>query len=149
VRSQSKASLLPKSDNLESVIVPDIIAPNAFSAAVKDVNAIVHVASPYTFNVQNYEDLLIPAREGTLNVLKSAAKEPSVQRVVITSSYAALNQFGTDPYAEPPIKYDESFWNPITWEQALQGTARIAYQASKKFAELAAYGTGPAEPRLT
>jgi nucleoside-diphosphate-sugar epimerase len=138
---------LPKSDNLETAIVPDIVAPDAFSDAVKGVNAIVHLASPYTFRVQNYEDLLIPAREGTLNVLKSAAKEPSVQRVVITSSFAAMNQFGTDPYKQPPIKYDESFWNPITWEQALQSSARVAYQASKKFAELAAYGIVLVESR--
>lgn len=140
MRSQSRASSLPKSDNLETVIVSDIVAPDAFSAAVEGVHAIIHVASPYTFRVQSNKDLLIPAREGTLNVLKSAAKEPSVQRVVITSSYGAMNQFGTDTYAEPPTKYDESFWNPVTWEQALEGPPRMAYQASKKYAELAAFG---------
>jgi nucleoside-diphosphate-sugar epimerase len=73
-------------------------------------------------------------------MLRSAAKETSVKRIVITSSFAALNQLGTDPYAEPPKKYDESVWNPVTWEQALEGPARMAYQASKKYAELAAHG---------
>lgn len=51
-----------------------------------------------------------------------------------------MNQLGTDPYAEPHKKYDESAWNPVTWEEALSGPASTAYQASKKFAELAAYG---------
>jgi nucleoside-diphosphate-sugar epimerase len=89
----------------------------------------------------NEKDLLIPAREGTLNMLRAAAKEPSVKRVVITSSFAALNQLGQDPYANPPIVYDESVWNPITWEEAVKGVPRMGYQASKKYAELAAFGT--------
>jgi len=140
VRSPSKAAALPKSDNLELVTVPDIVAPDAYTTAVKGVNAIIHVASPYHFKVEKSEELLIPAREGTLNILRSAAKEATVKRVVITSSFAAMNQLGTDPYAEPPKVYDESVWNPVTWEEALNGNARTAYQASKKFAELAAHG---------
>ena len=141
VRSQSKAASLPKSNNLELVTVPDIVAPGAFAEAVKGVNSIIHVASPYHFRVtDNEKDLLIPAREGTLNILRDAAKESGVKRVVITSSFAALNQLGTDPYAEPPKVYDESVWNLVTWEEAKTGAPRTAYQASKKYAELAAHG---------
>jgi nucleoside-diphosphate-sugar epimerase len=84
--------------------------------------------------------LLIPAREGTLNILRAASKEPSVKRVVITSSFAALNQLGQDPYADPTVVYDESVWNPVTWEDAVNGVPRMGYQASKKYAELAAFG---------
>jgi len=62
-----------------------------------------------------------------------------VKQVVITSSFAAMNQWGNGPYEEPPLKYDESIWNPVTWEEALQGNTRMAYQASKKYAELAAH----------
>lgn len=124
------------------VTVPDIVAPGAFSTAVKGVDSIIHVASPYHFRVtDNEKDLLIPAREGTLNVLRDAAKEKSVKNVIITSSFAALNQLGTDPYAEPPKVYDESVWNPVTWEEAVKGVPRTAYQASKKYAELAAHGS--------
>lgn len=47
---------------------------------------------------------------------------------------------GTDPYQEPPKVYDESVWNPVTWEEAKSGVPRTAYQASKKYAELAAIG---------
>jgi nucleoside-diphosphate-sugar epimerase len=104
------------------------------------VSSIVHVASPYHFRVTNNEhDLLIPAQEGTLNVLRSAAKEASVKRVVITSSFAAMNQLGTDPYLQPPKVHDESIWNPVTWEEAVVGLPRVGYQASKKFAELSAW----------
>lgn len=53
----------------------------------------LHTASPYTFNVTNgEEELLKPAIHGTLNVLK-AAKAAGVQKVVITSSFAAITNF--------------------------------------------------------
>lgn len=51
---------------------------------------ILHTASPYTFKYDNgEEELLKPAINGTLNVLK-AAKAEGVQKVVITSSFAAI-----------------------------------------------------------
>jgi nucleoside-diphosphate-sugar epimerase len=140
VRSQAKAGSLPKSDKLQLVKVPDIVAPGAYADAVKGVTSIIHVASPYHFDVSRNEELLVPAREGTLNMLRAAATESGVKRVVITSSFAAMSQFGRDAYEEPPLKYDESFWNPITWEEALHANTRMAYQASKKYAELAAHG---------
>jgi nucleoside-diphosphate-sugar epimerase len=50
----------------------------------------LHTASPYTFNYNNgEEELLKPAINGTLNVLK-AAKAEGVQKVVVTSSFAAI-----------------------------------------------------------
>ena len=144
VRSESKASSLPRSANLEIVTVPDIVAPDAYTSAIKNVTSVIHCASPYHFCVtDNERDLLLPAREGTLNILRAAAKETSVKRVIITSSFAALNQLGTDPYQQPPKVYDESVWNPVTWEEAKSGVPRTAYQASKKFAELAAIGIPP------
>lgn len=49
----------------------------------------MHAASPFHFNVTDpYKDLINPAVNGTENILKSAFKEPKVQRIVITSSFA-------------------------------------------------------------
>lgn len=57
---------------------------------IQGVTYVLHTASPYTFNVKNgEEELLKPAIHGTLNVLK-AAKAAGVQKVVITSSFAAI-----------------------------------------------------------
>jgi len=54
------------------------------------VKYVLHTASPYTFNFKDgEEELLKPAINGTLNVLK-AAKAEGVQKVVITSSFAAI-----------------------------------------------------------
>lgn len=58
--------------------------------AVRGVEIIHHVASPYQLNVKDAEkDLLIPAVEGTLNILRFAKHEKSVKKIVITSSFAA------------------------------------------------------------
>jgi nucleoside-diphosphate-sugar epimerase len=42
-------------------------------------------------------DLLRPARDGTLNVLEAAANTPSIRRVIITSTMAAISHIGSGP----------------------------------------------------
>jgi nucleoside-diphosphate-sugar epimerase len=49
----------------------------------------MHTASPFHWNVENPDDFIKPAVAGTKSLLAAAAKEPKVQRVVITSSYAS------------------------------------------------------------
>jgi len=57
-----------------------------------DVDYIIHVASPFRFNVSDFnKDLYEPAIRGTTGILKEAIKEKSVKRVVITSSFGAVN----------------------------------------------------------
>ena len=65
------------------------------------------------------------------------AHAPTVKRVVITSSCAAVVDFHANPAASPKKVYTENDWNPTTLEKALAGTPNNAYQASKKFAEKA------------
>ena len=77
-------------------------------------------------NIQDpVKDFLDPAIKGTTGILKSIkAFAPSVKRVVITSSSAAV--LNPDNHADV---YDESFWAPVTWEQAM--IPRNTYRASK------------------
>lgn len=102
IRSDSKAALLKStfSDYVESgkltfAVVPDFVKPNAFDAAVEDVDAIVHCASPLpptTDDIQP-DELIQPAVQGTVGLLESAIKSGhNVQRVVVTSSYVTLLQ---------------------------------------------------------
>jgi nucleoside-diphosphate-sugar epimerase len=111
VRSEAKAKkviealstkgLTLSKDQLTWVIVPDMAAPDAYDEAVKDVKYIIHVASPIpTFGGPNpppkekYEEWFIkPAMAGDIGMLKSAAKEASVKRVVLTSSTVAITPF--------------------------------------------------------
>ena len=57
-----------------------------------DQNQVVHTASPSVLPGHDPEDdLLIPSIDGTTNILEAVAKHaPDVQRVVMTSSFAAM-----------------------------------------------------------
>jgi nucleoside-diphosphate-sugar epimerase len=144
VRSQSAADSVKKThpqyaNQLSFAIVPDIAAPNAFEEASKGMSGIIHTASPFFFAVtDNEKDLLLPAIQGTINALEAAAKNPTVKRVVITSSFAAI----LDPMKgyRPGYTYTENDWNPVTYESAkTEPNAPVAYVASKKLAEKAAW----------
>jgi dihydroflavonol-4-reductase len=87
------------------------------------------VASPLPPNVPKHEDdLIVPAREGTLRVLR-AARDAGVKRVVLTSSFAAIG------YGHPPRKapFNETDWTD------LNGDGVYAYVKSKTLAERAAW----------
>ncbi|MCJ1460249.1 methylglyoxal reductase (NADPH-dependent) gre2 [Mycoblastus sanguinarius] len=148
VRSEATAEKVRKThshllngDNsrLTFAIVPDVAKSGAFDKAVKDVDGVIHTASPFVMQVENNErDLLDPAIKGTTEILKAVQKyAPQVKRIVITSSFAAI----VDPTqgARPGYTYSEKDWNPVTYEQAKGGDGGTAYCASKKFAEKAAW----------
>ena len=83
------------------------------------------------------KQLLDPAIIGTTGILKSIkAFAPSVKRVVITSSFAAI----INPFKglNPGHTYSEADWNPLTLEDALKDSS-AGYRASKTFAEKAAW----------
>ena len=127
------------SSRLSYVIVEDIAQETAFDEAVKSdppFEAVLHTASPFHFNVKDAKkDLLDPAIIGTTGILKAIKKNaPSVKRVAITSSFAAI----TNP-AKHPETYDESCWNPVTMDEALNTDPGTAYRGSKTFAEKAAW----------
>lgn len=85
------------------------------------------MASPFTTSFTDpVKEILKPAIQGTITVLKAiAAHAPCVERVVITSSLAAI----VNPRQKIDI-YDESSWNPVTMQEA-SGNVRIAYGGSK------------------
>lgn len=124
---------------LSYVIVEDIAKENAFDEAVKanpPFEAVIHTASPFHFNVKDAKkDLLDPAIIGTTGILKAIKKNaPSVKRVAVTSSFAAIVNA-----KENPETYDESCWNPVTMDEALNTDPGTAYRGSKTFAEKAAW----------
>lgn len=77
---------------------------------------VLHTASPFHFNVQDpVKDFLDPAIKGTTGILNAIkAHAPTVKRVVITSSFAAI----VNGKKHPKI-YSEKEWNPVTWEEAM------------------------------
>ncbi|KAL2410807.1 Ketoreductase azaE [Exophiala dermatitidis] len=126
------------SSQLSYVIVKDISEEGAFDEAVKSdppFEAVLHTASPFHFNVTDPKrDLIDPAVNGTTSILKAVKKfAPTVKRIVITSSFAAILNLNKHEKV-----YSEAIWNPITEEEAVNSPTD-AYRASKTFAEKAAW----------
>ncbi|KAK5527246.1 Glycine-rich RNA-binding protein 2, mitochondrial [Exophiala xenobiotica] len=130
-----------RKERLDFVIVEDIAREGAFDDAVVSeppFEAVIHTASPFHFNATDVQkDLLDPAIQGTTGILESIVKyAPTVRKVVITSSFAAM----VNPWkgSWPEHTYSEEDWNPITLAQASESVPN-GYRASKTFAERAAW----------
>ncbi|KAJ4365379.1 methylglyoxal reductase (NADPH-dependent) gre2 [Ascochyta clinopodiicola] len=144
VRSRAKGDQIMKRfadirlERLSYVIVEDIAVYGAFDHAVVSnppFDAVLHTASPFHFDIVDAQrDLLDPAIVGTTGILRAIKLHaPEVKRVVITSSFASI----INPKQHPAV-YDETVWNPVTWEEALADPT-TAYRGSKTFAEQAAW----------
>ena len=118
---------IPGADERLTLVAADLLGDDPFSAHA-DVDAILHMASPYVINVEDAQrDLVDPAVKGTIAALRAAAANPRVRRVVLTSSMAAV----TD---EPPSHVlTEADWNDKS------SLARNPYYYSKTLAERAAW----------
>ena len=112
-----------------SFAVADLMADKGWPEAVTGCAYVLHVASPFPPGVPKHEDeLIIPAREGALRVLR-AARDAGVRRVVLTSSFAAIG-YGKMPPGGRPFT-EENWTDP---------TAKVsAYVKSKTLAERAAW----------
>ncbi|MEV7323356.1 NAD-dependent epimerase/dehydratase family protein [Streptomyces sp. NPDC093970] len=107
--------------------VADLTADAGWEAAVQDVDRVLHVASPLGVSATS-TDLVAPAREGTLRVLR-AATAAGVRRVVMTS---AANTASPSSYASEGVT-DETLWTDP------EDPTLIPYRRSKTLAELAAW----------
>jgi dihydroflavonol-4-reductase len=113
-----------------SFFTADLTQDAGWGEATAGCDYVLHVASPLSSSVPRDEnELIIPARDGTLRVLR-ASREAGVKRVVITSSTAAV-AYGHKPQSQP---FDESNWTN------LDGGAEVQpYVKSKTLAERAAW----------
>lgn len=115
--------------NRLSFIAADLEKDAGWREAVDGCEYVLHVASPLPPSVPRHEDeLIVPAREGTLRVLR-ASRDAGVKRVVLTSSFAAIG-YG---YKSRTIPFDETNWTD------LDGEVVAPYQKSKTLAERAAW----------
>jgi nucleoside-diphosphate-sugar epimerase len=125
----------------------DLTSDAGWKEAVDGVTYVMHVASPFPPSVPKDEnDLIIPARDGALRVLK-AASESSVKRVVMTSSMASIAYGHPDSFLSetPGNKFTEEHWTN------LDNPTVGAYPKSKTIAERSAwefYKNLPAEKTL-
>lgn len=107
----------------------DLMDDRGWSEAVSGCDYVLHVASPFPQGVPKDEkELIAPARDGTLRVLK-ASRDAGVKRVVITSSFAAIG-YG---HASHDGIFDEEDWTDPS------GADVQPYMKSKVLAERAAW----------
>ncbi|CAG8238966.1 unnamed protein product [Penicillium salamii] len=150
VRSTEKAEMTRDSlstagvDNLsqlEFAVVSDPTNLTKFSATLEGCQAVVHLASAFTYDAapgEFEEKLMIPAVKGTQTVCEAAKSQPSIRRVVIMSSFASV--YDASLGLQPGAVYTEKDWCPLTYEDGVNAAAvPIAYRASKVVAERAAW----------
>lgn len=120
-------------------IVPDVTNLDAFDDAIQGCAAVLHLAAPFGYAFKNFEtELLIPSINGTKAICHAASKSPSVKRVVITSSFAAIFDASAGP--SPGRVWTEKDWSPLTYEDGKNATiAPVAYRTSKVLAEKTAW----------
>jgi nucleoside-diphosphate-sugar epimerase len=107
----------------------DLTADAGWTEVAAGCDFVLHVASPFPVEVPKHEDdLIVPAREGALRVLR-AARAANVRRVVQTSSFAAIG-YGHPEVARPFTEHD--------WTDP-EGGGVTAYAKSKTLAERAAW----------
>lgn len=115
--------------NRLSFVAADLLADQGWAEAVADCEYVLHVASPFPATMpKNEQELITPAKEGSLRVLR-AARNAGVKRVVLTSSFAAVG------YGHPPTTdvFTEQDWTD------LKASNLSAYVKSKTLAERAAW----------
>lgn len=90
----------------------DLLKNGSYKDAMQGCELIYHTASPFTTKVKDpQKDLIDPAVNGTANVLESANQTPSVKRVVVTSSCAAIYTDAIDCEKAPGGMLTEEIWN--------------------------------------
>ncbi len=120
----------------------DLLKPGSFAEAMEGCSVVFHLASPFTNRVDDpQKELIDPAVHGTANVLEQANAVASVQRVVVTSSCAAIYGDSVDLAQTPRGVFDETVWNTTST------LSHNPYSLSKTLAEKKAWEIANAQDR--
>ncbi|XP_028101527.1 cinnamoyl-CoA reductase 1-like [Camellia sinensis] len=112
----------------------NLLEEGSFDSMVNGCDGVFHTASPcFVTTSDPQKELIDPALKGTLNVLGSCTKSPTVKRVVLTSSMAAVECIGR-PRTPNEITDETWFSDPEFCKEN-----KLWYQLSKTLAEDAAW----------
>jgi dihydroflavonol-4-reductase len=119
-----------EADGRLTVHAADLTSDAGWPEAVAGCRYVLHVASPFPpVQPKDPDELIVPARDGALRVLRTAL-DAGAERVVMTSSVAAIRSDRESSEAAP---YTEADWTDGN------DTARTPYVRSKALAERAAW----------
>lgn len=123
------------SDGQLKLFKSDLLNDGSFDEPMRDCQLVIHTASPFFLTrIKDPEkELIRPAREGTRNVLESAKRNPTVKRIVLTSSVMAIYGDNADIALTPGGVFTEKEWNVTS------STKHQPYAYSKTLAEKEAW----------
>ncbi|MEC9173565.1 MAG: NAD-dependent epimerase/dehydratase family protein [Candidatus Thermoplasmatota archaeon] len=130
-REELHSEIMNDFDNTPSLELRclDLVSDEGWESAMKDIDAVIHTASPFSaYEPKDEQELIKPAREGTIRVL-THGYEAGIRKFVITSSTAAIS--GATPTSRDKI-YSHKDWTNLDSKIS-------AYTKSKTLAELAAW----------
>ncbi|WP_284741480.1 SDR family oxidoreductase [Amycolatopsis sp. RTGN1] len=128
VREMLRAGGAPEDAKL-TVLRADLQQDAGWREAVEGCDYVLHVASPTLTSVpKNDDEMVVPARDGVLRVLR-AAREARVKRVVLTSAFGAVGMMG---HPEKSRVFTEADWSDVD-------AGIPPYQKSKTLSEKAAW----------
>ncbi|KAF5183268.1 Tetraketide alpha-pyrone reductase, partial [Thalictrum thalictroides] len=115
------------------LVKADLMEDGSFDEAIMGCDGVFHTASPVLRPTSDPKaEILDPAINGTLNVLRSCKKNPHIKKVVLTSSSGAVR---VREDIDPIVPLDESSWSSVEVCQKFQ----VWYPLSKILAEKAAW----------
>ncbi|XP_059645856.1 anthocyanidin reductase ((2S)-flavan-3-ol-forming) [Cornus florida] len=135
---QKKVSHLLSLESLGNLKIfrADLTDEASFGAPIAGCDLVFHVATPVNFASEDPEnDMIKPAIQGVVNVLKACAKSGTVKRVVLTSSAAAVS---INELNGTGLVMDEENWTDIDFLTSVKPPT-WGYPASKTLAEKAAW----------
>lgn len=130
------------------IVEADLLKEDSWPSVVAGCQYVCHVASPFPLNIPSNEDEIIkPAVEGTLAVLKAASNDGGVKRVVLTSSLAALHDVkifnGKTGEEQLNKMYNEEDWVDPDKVEPYSKSKILAEKAAWKFIEELPQGDKP------
>lgn len=120
----------------------DLLISDSYLESMQGCQVVFHTASPFTSKINDpQKELIDPAQLGTRNVLESVNKTPSVERVVLTSSCAAIYGDNADLDSTTNGVFTEENWNTSS------SLDHQAYSYSKTLAEKEAWKINKSQDR--
>ncbi|CAI8606466.1 unnamed protein product [Vicia faba] len=125
---------LPGANSKLTLWKADLAVEGSFDEAIKGCTGVFHVATPMDFESNDPENEVIkPAINGLLDIMKSCLKAKTVRRLVFTSSAGSVNVIENQK-----LLFDESCWSDVEFCRRVKMTGWM-YFVSKTLAEQEAW----------
>lgn len=135
-------ALMKKYEGKIKVFKGDLLDQDSFDEAMTGAKGVIHAASP--FRIEGVKDakqeLIDPAKKGTRNVLNAVDRAATIEKVVVTSSVAAIHGDAADIENVEESVFSEKHWNTSS------SLTHQPYSFSKKVAEQEAWKMSENKP---